>query len=69
LGGRSARRNATTYTQNKTKAEKTHTDIHASSGIRNQGPSVKAGEDGSYLKNHAVTVIGRSCNYHYKAAP
>jgi hypothetical protein len=30
--------------------EQTHTDIHASSGIRNHDPSTRAGEDGSCLR-------------------
>jgi hypothetical protein len=50
----SARRKAATYTQNNTNRI-THTDIHASSGIRIRGPSVREGED------HAATVIGHGC--------
>jgi hypothetical protein len=34
----SAHRKAATYTQNNTNTEWTHTDIHASSGIRTHGP-------------------------------
>jgi hypothetical protein len=29
-----------------------HTDIHALNGIRTHGPSVRASEDGSYLRPH-----------------
>jgi hypothetical protein len=50
LNGGSARRKAAIYTQNNTNAEYTHTDIHASSGIRTYDPSVRAGEDVSYLR-------------------
>jgi hypothetical protein len=46
----SARRKAATYTQNNTDAEWTHTDIHASSGIRAHDPSVREGEDGLWLR-------------------
>jgi hypothetical protein len=45
--GGSARRKAATYTQNNTNTEQTHTDIHASSGIRTHDPSVRASEDSS----------------------
>jgi hypothetical protein len=37
-------------TQDSTNTEETHTDIHASSGIRNHDPSVLAGEDSSCLR-------------------
>jgi hypothetical protein len=50
LGRGSARRKASTYTQNNTNREWTHTDIHAFSGIRTQDHSVRAGEDGSCLR-------------------
>jgi hypothetical protein len=46
LDGRSARRKAATYTQNK----RTHADIRASSAIRTHDPNVLAGEDGSCLR-------------------
>jgi hypothetical protein len=49
LDGGSARRKAATYTQNKTNTEKTHTDIHASSGIGTHDPSFRASEDSSCL--------------------
>jgi hypothetical protein len=39
--GGSARRKATTYIH----TEQTHTDIHASSGIRAYDPTVREGED------------------------
>jgi hypothetical protein len=39
LNGRSARSKAVTYTQNNTNIEQTHTNIHASSGIRTHNPS------------------------------
>jgi hypothetical protein len=48
-------------TQDNTNTEYTHTDIYASSGIRNDGPSVRAGEGGSRL-NRAATVIGQKNN-------
>jgi hypothetical protein len=38
------------YTQNNTNTEKADTDIYASSGIRTQDHSVRAGEDGSCLR-------------------
>jgi hypothetical protein len=40
LDGGSARRKAATYTQDGTNKEQTHTDSHASSGIRTYDPSV-----------------------------
>jgi hypothetical protein len=43
--GGSVRRKASTYTQNKTNTEQMHTDIHASSGIRTQYPSVPWNKD------------------------
>jgi hypothetical protein len=46
----SARRKASTYTQNNTNTEYAHIDIHASSGILAHDPSVSAGEDGSCLR-------------------
>jgi hypothetical protein len=51
----SARRKAATYTQNK----RTHTDIHALSGIRTHDPSVRADEDGSCLRprGHCARLI------------
>jgi hypothetical protein len=48
--GGSTRRKAATYTQNNTNTESTHIDNHTSSGIRTQDPSVRAGEDGSCLR-------------------
>jgi hypothetical protein len=48
--GGSARRKAATCTQGRTDLEETHTDIHASNGIRTHDPSVRAGEDGSCLR-------------------
>jgi hypothetical protein len=50
LEGGSARRKAAAYTQNSTKTEYTHTDIHASSGARTHDTSVQAGEDSSYIR-------------------
>jgi hypothetical protein len=47
---RGALRKAATYTQNNKDTEKTHTDIHASSGIRTHNPSVRTGEDSSCLQ-------------------
>jgi hypothetical protein len=47
LDGGSARRKAATYTQNNANTEKTHTDIHALSGIRTHDSSVRAVEDSS----------------------
>jgi hypothetical protein len=41
---------AATYTQNSTDTEQTHTNIHASSGIRTHDPNVWAGEDSSCLR-------------------
>jgi hypothetical protein len=43
LGGGAACHKAATYTQNNTNPEDTHTNIHASSGIRTDDPSVRAG--------------------------
>jgi hypothetical protein len=37
-------------THRTTQTEETHTDIHASSGIRTYDPNVRAGEDGSCLR-------------------
>jgi hypothetical protein len=37
-------------TQRSTETQ-THTDIHASSVVRTHGPSVRAGEDGLFLKS------------------
>jgi hypothetical protein len=45
LGGGSARRKATTYTQ-----DSINPDMHASSGIRTHDPSVRAGEESSCLR-------------------
>jgi hypothetical protein len=45
LDGGSARRKAATYTQNNT-----NTDIHALNGIQTYDPSVRAGADGSLLR-------------------
>jgi hypothetical protein len=50
LSGGSARRKTATCTQDSTDIEYTHTDIHASSGIRTHNPSVLAGEDNSFLR-------------------
>jgi hypothetical protein len=50
LDGGSARLKASPYTQNNTNTEYTHTDIHASTGIRTHDPSVRAGEDCSCLR-------------------
>jgi hypothetical protein len=44
LDGGSARRKASTYTQNNTNTEQTHIDNHVSSGIRTHDPSVRASE-------------------------
>jgi hypothetical protein len=55
----SARRKAATYTQDITTTEYTHTDIHASSGIRNHEPSVRAGEDSYALE--IVTTDRQGC--------
>jgi hypothetical protein len=38
------------YLHTEQKHRKTHKDIHASSGIRNNDPSLPAGEDGSCLR-------------------
>jgi hypothetical protein len=38
--------------QDHTNTEETRTDIHASSGIRTHDPSVRAGEDISWLRPH-----------------
>jgi hypothetical protein len=46
----SARHKATTYTQNNTDIEWTHTYIHALSGIRTHDPSVRVSEDSSCLR-------------------
>jgi hypothetical protein len=51
----SARRNAATYTQGNTDTEKTHTDIHASSGFRTHDPIV-------WALDRAATVIGQITN-------
>jgi hypothetical protein len=40
-----------------TQTEETRIDVHASSGIRTQGPSVRAGEDFHAL-DRAASVIG-----------
>jgi hypothetical protein len=48
--GGSARHKAATCTHDSTDTEKTHTDIHASGGIRTHDPSVWAGEDSSCLR-------------------
>jgi hypothetical protein len=53
LDGGSARRQASTYTQNNTKTEQMHTDIHASRGIRTHDFSDLAVEDGSWLRPHS----------------
>jgi hypothetical protein len=45
----SARRKASTYTQNNTNTKLTHTDIHTLSGIRTHGPNVRASEGSSCL--------------------
>jgi hypothetical protein len=50
LDGGSAHRKATTCAEDSTNTEKTHTDIHASSGIWTHDPSVWAGEDSSCLR-------------------
>jgi hypothetical protein len=50
LDGESARRKDATYTQNSTNTNQTHTDIHASNGIRTHDPSVRASEDSSCLR-------------------
>jgi hypothetical protein len=52
----SARRKAATYTQNNTNTEKTHRDMHASSGIRTHDPSVLAKT--VYALDRTATVIG-----------
>jgi hypothetical protein len=51
LGWGSVRRKAATFTQNSTNTEYTHTDIHASSGIRTHDPNVWAGEDSPCLRS------------------
>jgi hypothetical protein len=45
-----SRHNGATYTRNSTNTEQKHTDIHASSWIRTQDPSVQAGDDSSCLR-------------------
>jgi hypothetical protein len=45
LDGESARRKVVTCIQNNTNTEKTHTDIHVSSGIRTHDPNVRASEE------------------------
>jgi hypothetical protein len=50
LDGGSARRKTFTYTQGKPNRINTHTDIHASSGIRTQHLSVSADESSSRLR-------------------
>jgi hypothetical protein len=51
LYGGSARRKASTYTQNNTNRINAHnTDIRALSGIRTYDPSVRASEDSSCLR-------------------
>jgi hypothetical protein len=67
----SAGRNAATYTQIRTNTEQTHTYIHASSGIGTHDPSVRVGENGSYLRpgGHCDRPFelalkkGNCCNY------
>jgi hypothetical protein len=46
----SARRKATTCTEDSKYTEERHTDIHGSSGIRIHDPSVPTGEDSSHLR-------------------
>jgi peptide methionine sulfoxide reductase MsrA len=46
----SAHRKASTYTQNNTNTERTHTDIHDLSEIQTHDPSVRASEDSSCLR-------------------
>jgi hypothetical protein len=48
--GGSAGRKAATYIQNNTNKEQTHTDIHASSGIRTHDPIVRVSEDSSFFR-------------------
>jgi hypothetical protein len=43
-------RKAATYTQKNTNTVKTLTDIHVLSGIRTHDPSVRACENGSFLR-------------------
>jgi hypothetical protein len=50
LDGGSAHRKTSTCTQDSTNTEQTHTDIHASSGIRLHDPNGSAGEDSSRLR-------------------
>jgi hypothetical protein len=50
MDGGLARSKAATYTQNNANTEYTHTDIHSLNGIRTHDPSVRAGEDGSFLR-------------------
>jgi hypothetical protein len=50
LDGELAHLKAASYTQNNTNTEKTHTDIHALSGIRTHYPSVRASEESSCLR-------------------
>jgi hypothetical protein len=50
LDGGSACRKAATYTQDNINTEYTHTNMHASSGIRTHDSSVWAGGDSSRLR-------------------
>jgi hypothetical protein len=57
-GGSECRKDAT-YLQNNTNTEQTHTDIHASSGIRTHDPSVRESEDGSCRRrrDHSIRLL------------
>jgi hypothetical protein len=57
LDGGSARRKAATYTQDGTNTEQTHTDIHASSGVRTHDPSVRGGKV-IHAADRAASEIG-----------
>jgi hypothetical protein len=50
LLGRGISPSQSRYLHMTTQTEQTHTDIHASSGIRAHDPSVREGEDGSCLR-------------------
>jgi hypothetical protein len=64
LGRGSARRKATTCTQNNTNMEYTHTNVHASSGIWSHDLSVRASEDGSCLRPRNCCDRHPECSLH-----
>jgi hypothetical protein len=75
LDGRSSRRKASTNTQDNPNTEWTHTDNHASSGIRTHDLSVRAGEDRSCLtlRGHcdrpcctSIYMIQKAIRHQYK---